>query len=129
MNFLTETQYAKLINNGRPENRDKDHYPVVKLFLPGSACIWLLTEVDAEEPRMAFGLCDLGIGFPELGYVDLEELSQVNSKLGLGVERDISFEEKFPISVYASAARSYMHIVEYENVLKQFCKKGTKLTP
>lgn len=126
MNFFTETQYAKLLNNGRPENRSKDHYPVVKLFLPGSYCVWLLTEIDPCQPEIAFGLCDLGLGHPELGYVSLGELSRVNSKLGLGVERDDAFEAKFPISVYASAAQLYLHVVEHGSLLKSFAKKSRK---
>jgi hypothetical protein len=126
MNFFTETQYAKLLVNGRPENRSKDHYPVVKLFLPGSYCVWLLTEIDPEQPDIAFGLCDLGLGHPELGYVSLKKLAGLNHTLGLGVERDYGFEAKFPISVYASAAKAYLHVVEYENVLKGFLKTKHK---
>ena len=31
---------------------------------------------------VAFGLCDLGIGCPELGYVSLSELKSVRGRLG-----------------------------------------------
>jgi hypothetical protein len=34
-----------------------------------------------------FGLCDLG--FPELGYVSLNEMRGVRGALGLGIERDL----------------------------------------
>jgi hypothetical protein len=48
-----------------------DPRPVVKLFTPGAGAAWLLTELDPDDPDIAFGLCDLGLGFPELGSVRL----------------------------------------------------------
>jgi hypothetical protein len=30
---------------------------VVKLFTPDAACTWLLTELDPDDPDIAFGLC------------------------------------------------------------------------
>ena len=57
-----------LKNNETP---DEDHVPVVKLFSPVGAATWLLTTVDEDD--QAFGLCDLGMGCPEVGYVDLKE--------------------------------------------------------
>jgi Protein of unknown function (DUF2958) len=92
------------------ENRGKDHPPVVKLFLPGTGFTWLLTELDPEDEDSAFGLCDLGMGFPELGYVYLPEILELSTPFK--VERDLNFEGKYPISVYASAARVVDHITE-----------------
>jgi len=68
-----------------------------------------LTELDPENPNIAFGLCDLGLGFPELGYVDLEEVKAVKT-VPFPVMRDFFFEAKYPISVYADAARYHSHI-------------------
>lgn len=116
-------QYEKLLQNGSPGERGKDHAPVVKLFLSGSGSTWLLTELDPEEPTFAFGLCDLGMGFPELGYVDLDEIMEVRSKLGLRIERDLSFKGKFPISVYARAALAHDCIVEDETIVATYVKK------
>ena len=48
------------------------HKPVVKYFTPFGAATWLISEIDDEN--MMFGLCDLGQGFPELGYVHLQDL-------------------------------------------------------
>jgi len=56
--------------------------PVVKLFTPDGGCTWLLTEIDPEDPDIAFGLCDLGFGCPELGSVSLSELESVRGQLG-----------------------------------------------
>lgn len=57
-----------------------------------------------------FGLCDLGFGFPELGSVSLAELERVKGRLGLGIERDLYFAARFPLSVYAESARFAGHI-------------------
>jgi hypothetical protein len=40
---------------------------VVKLFTPDAQCTWLLTELGNDD--IAYGLCDLGMGTPELGLV------------------------------------------------------------
>ena len=66
---------------------EPDFLPVVKLFTPDAGCTWLLTEIDPDDPDIAFGLCDLGIGYPELGSVSLSELASVRGRLGLAVER------------------------------------------
>ena len=83
---------------------DFDPKPVVKLFTPDAACTWLLSELDPEDPDIAFGLCDLGMGFPELGSVRISELESVRGPLGLPVERDFSFAPNRTLSQYADAA-------------------------
>lgn len=70
---------AALIANGRAseEREDFDPRPVVKLFTPDGSATWLITEAY-EEPDgdlRLFGLCDLGFGSPELGYVMLSDTS------------------------------------------------------
>src|SRR5579859_6128068 len=120
---LTVAQYDQLIKNGSPDNWGKDHIPVVKLFMPGTGHTWLLTEIDPEETNIAFGLCDLGMGFPELGYGDLDEIGSVKNRLGLGIERDTSFEGEYPMSVYADAARECRQITEDDARLKRYVNK------
>ena len=105
--------------NGNQENRGKDHKPVVKLSTPDANCTWLLTEIDPEETDVAFGLCDLGLGFPELGYVSITELSTLRGKFGLPVERDLSFVPKYPISTYFSAAKVRQQITIDKTLLEQ----------
>jgi hypothetical protein len=116
MNLFTKSQFEKLLDNGR--NRDQDHPPVVKLFTPDAMCTWLLSEINPAEP-VAFGLCDLGAGSPELGYVSIEELRSVRGKLGLPVERDLSFTARYPMSVYAEAARQSEGITADSRDLEQ----------
>ena len=105
--FITDEQRAQLLANGQ-RSRECEHFdpiPVVKLFTPDAGATWLLTEIDPDDHDRAFGLCDLGLGFPELGYVSLTELQSVRGRLGLPVERDLNFRAQDAISVYATAAR------------------------
>lgn len=112
MKLLTQNQHMKLLENGKQnaqrfsEGREPiDHPPVVKLFTPDAACTWLLSELDPEDNDIAFGLCDLGLGTPELGSVRLSEISSVRGRLKLPVERDRLFIGSKPLSEYADEAR------------------------
>ncbi len=111
--FITDEQRAQLLANGRQsiENPDFDPYPVVKLFTPDAGATWLLTEADPDDTTRCFGLCDLGQGFPELGWVDLTEIQAVRGPLGLPVERDLYFKADKPVSAYAREARMAGRIV------------------
>ena len=112
-NFITDVQLAQLLANGRQSLTDEgfDPLPVVKLFTPDAGATWLLTEIDPGDEDHAFGLCDLGLGFPELGYVSLAELMSVRGSLGLLVELDMHFTASTPISTYAREARLAGRIV------------------
>lgn len=83
--------------------QEVDHYPVVKLFTPDAQATWLLSEFDPDE-GFFFGLCDLGLGFPELGYVVLVELQELRGPCGMPVERDFSFKADKPLTAYARQA-------------------------
>ncbi len=72
-----------------------------------TACTWLLTEIDPENPDIVFGLCDLRMGFPELGSMSLTEIAAL---LGLPVERDLSFEATKNLSAYDNAAAALGYI-------------------
>ena len=67
--------------------------------------MWLLTELDPEDPDIAFGLCDLGMGFPELGSVRISELQSLRGPGGLGIERDLGFVPDKTLSAYTADAR------------------------
>jgi hypothetical protein len=112
-NLITNVQRAQLLANGRQSLTDEgfDPLPVVKLFTPDAGATWLLTEIDPGDEDHAFGLCDLGLGFPELGYVSLAELMSVRGSLGLPVELDMHFTASKPISAYAREARLAGRIV------------------
>ena len=115
--LLTTEIRERLLQNGRlrlefqmREEAEPDFLPVVKLFTPDAGCTWLLTELDPEDPDIAFGLCDLGMGFPELGCVSIAELQTVRGRLGLPVERDLHFKPTKTLSAYAEEARVHSAI-------------------
>ena len=112
MKLLTSKQRERLLANGAQPGAD--HKPLVKLFNPTGAGTWLLTELDPECPgEIAFGLADLGMGFPELGDIGLLELFEFRGRFGLGIERDLHFRPKYRISTYAEAASAAGRIVEF----------------
>jgi len=82
-----------------------DHAPVVKLFTPDGGATWLLSEIEPDDPDIAFGLCDLGLGFPELGSVRISVLLAHRGRLGLPIERDLHFKADASISTYAHRAQ------------------------
>ncbi len=111
--LITDEQRAQMLANGRQslEQENFDPAPVVKLFTPDAGATWLLTEIDPDDHDHAFGLCDLGLGFPELGWVSLAELATVHGRLGLSIERDLHFEAQKRLSAYAREARLAGRIV------------------
>lgn len=113
MKLLTDAQRRELTANGERSaaGEEIDPRPVVKLFTPDAGATWLLTELDPSDPDRAFGLCDLGLGCPELGYVSLAELGAVRGRFGLPIERDLHFAADQSLSTYADAARSRGRIV------------------
>lgn len=111
--LITEDQLAQLLANGARSaaGEDIDPKPVVKLFTPDAGATWLITEADPADPDHLFGLCDLGLGEPELGYFSLAEIQSVRGKLGLPVERDLYFTARYPLSRYAKQAHQAGMIV------------------
>lgn len=60
----------------------------IKLFTPDAGATWILWEYSTKYNE-CFGMCDLGLGFPELGTVNVGELNQLRGKFGLPVEMDL----------------------------------------
>jgi hypothetical protein len=116
MKLLTDEQHARLVRNGEARQalanageHGPDFFPVAKLFTVFGAT-WLLTEIYPDMPDLAFGLCDLGMGCPELGDVSLTELSTVRGPHGVHVERDLHFKADKPLSAYAARACKLQYI-------------------
>jgi hypothetical protein len=113
MQLITSAQRQKLLENGRAQRAALDQKegainfePVVKLFTPDGNATWLLTALDPSGEYLAFGLCDLGLGEPELGYVSLHELAAARGSLGLPIERDLYFAPTRTSAAYAELAAS-----------------------
>src|SRR5262245_786021 len=114
MKLLTQAQREQMLANGRfnaSRERTRDFEPVVKLFCPWGGATWLLSELDPDCPDIAFGLCDLGMGFPELGSVSLAELASVKGPGGLAIERDLHFTPTKTLVAYADEAHQSGRIV------------------
>ena len=116
MTLFTKTQHEQLIANCQAQivrmdagDPDIDFKPVVKLFTPDAQCTWLLTELGLDD--IAFGLCDLGLGSPEVGFVCMREIRELRGPLGLPVERDLHFDACKTLSAYAEEARAHGRIV------------------
>ena len=62
----------------------------IKLFTPDSFWNWYIIELSKANMNTCFGYVE-GLE-SELGYFSLEELESLHGKLGLGVERDLSFQ-------------------------------------
>ena len=105
--LITDKQREQLLANGRARAQGQrlDPQPIVKLFTPDAHAIWLLTELDPEDGDTAFGLCDLGLGTPELRHFRLSELASIRGPLNQPIERDLYFTPQRSLSEYARIAR------------------------
>ena len=78
-----------------PELYETDSIPTddkiaqVKYF--AGAATWYVFELDSDSGD-AFGHADLGLGHPELGYFNINELAETNLGFGTVVERDLHFK-------------------------------------
>lgn len=115
MNLITPELRQQLLANGEAarDNPHFDPHPVVKWFSPCGAATWLITELDPGDEDSAYGLCDLGMGSPELGHVSVRELTSIRLMRGaLGIERDLHWKADKPLSAYARLARLAGRIVD-----------------
>lgn len=103
--LITEAQHRQMLVNGHRSSSTPEHdpMPVVRLYVVGGNALWLLAEVDPDDPDVAFGLCDPGDGFPTLGTVRLSALEGLAER-GMIVARDTGFVATSPISRYAEHA-------------------------
>ena len=112
--LFTDEEREQLLENGRQAHDTPgviDHKPVVKLFTPDGNCTWLLSRLYPADNTIAFGLCDLGMGFPELGDVSIAEITAVRGTAGLPVEKDLHFKADKLVSEYATIAHQHQRIV------------------
>ena len=109
--YVTEEEREQMLKNGRRRHDNIDPEPVIKLFTPDAQCTGLLTELYPDDPTIAFGLCDLGMGFPELGDVSLTELQSVQGTMGLPIEKDLHFKADKKLSEYVQVAMEHRRIV------------------
>ena len=106
MSLLTDEQRNQLLANGKAASQGGrgDPYPVVKLFTPDAHATWLLTELDPADGDTAYGLCDVGLGVPELAHVKLSDLAAMRGPRKLRVQRDLHFKPTARLSEYTAQA-------------------------
>lgn len=105
MSLITDEQRARMLTHGaaRAGGDVIDPLPVVKLHTLDAGAVWLLTDLDADGDR-AYGLCDAGLGSPELGHVSLAALEAMRGPRGMRVVADPHFRARQSLSGYAAEA-------------------------
>ena len=89
MKLLTKEIEKKLPKLYSTDGQGNNAKVVVKFFHPRSNWTWYATEYDPDT-RTFFGYVDGLEG--ELGYFNLDELSEVKDSWGLGIERDMYWD-------------------------------------
>jgi hypothetical protein len=93
MKLMTKKLERRFAQVGSQENV-KDPLIIAKFFNPTGAGTWYATEYDPKT-RTFFGYASIfGDWNDEWGYFSLEDLESYRGKFGLGIERDLYFEEK-----------------------------------
>ncbi len=102
--WFSEEERALMLARGAERPDDIVTQPIARLFQPDGPGVWLLSELDPDDPDRAYGLCDPGLGAPELGDVSLRELAEMRGPLGLAVERDRAFRPRLALDELARLA-------------------------
>ena len=102
MKLLTKELLARFATLGSQED-SSDPIVVAKFFSPTGAGTWYATEYDPESKEF-FGFVSIfGDWNDEWGSFSLAELENYQGKFGLGIERDLYFDEKRISEVVPSA--------------------------
>lgn len=101
--WLTNDIREALLQNGQKLKvaqtlQEENLVPVI--FVEHEHAKWLLVSIDPSYPYMAYGLCDLGMGYPELGSVELQPLIDLAHK-----SKEWDSAPKYPILEYLSLAK------------------------
>ena len=108
MELVTAEQRRQLIDNWNLEGDAL--LPVVKIFSPVGSATWLIASMNPLDEDTMYGLCDLGTGYPEIGYVRLSELQSMavrvppTGSISIGLEQDLYFKPSHSLIAYAEAA-------------------------
>lgn len=105
MDLIPSELRARMLENGARSARDDAHdpFPVLKLHVPNGNAVWLLSELDPDDPDLAYGVCDLGLGTPVLDYARLSDLAALP---GQPVKRDVAFVARQSLSAYLRDAQA-----------------------
>jgi len=124
MFLFSQPELIQLIKNGQNTDDTADHYPVAKLFVPGTGRKWLVTEVDYSNPLKGVALSDDGDGKVTYGDVNFEDIIAQAMLIDKKVQRDPYFVGKYPISVYLTAGMALGFITEFDILLGKVPNPG-----
>ena len=98
MRLMTKELEKRFSKVGSQENV-KDPVIIAKFFNPCGAGTWYATEYDQKD-QMFFGYASIfGDWNDEWGYFSLAELESYKGPLGIGIERDLYWDEAKASSV------------------------------
>jgi hypothetical protein len=93
MKLMTKNLERRFAKVGSQENV-KDPLIIAKFFNPAGAGTWYATEYDPER-RTFFGYVSIfGDWNDEWGSFSLDELEEYKGRFGMGIERDLYFDEQ-----------------------------------
>jgi hypothetical protein len=73
------------------DRANEPEMPLIKLHQPAGRYRCLLSRLDPDDVHAAYGLADCGAGFPEIGYIRLDEIMSWRDAAGYTLERDEHF--------------------------------------
>lgn len=108
MPLINERQRSQLLRNADLFNSEAigEAWPAAKLYTLDAHATWLLVSLDPEDFDTAYGLCDLGIGTPSLGYIKLSDLQAIRGPRDMPVCCDTYFVARYPLSEYVRRAEA-----------------------
>lgn len=117
MILITDELRARLLANGAA-GVETDHVPVVKLFDPSRAATGLSPNCMPTAIRCSASAISV-LDFLNSAAPALPNLKASGDRSVSVSDCDLHFEARFPLSVYAEAARIAGHITEAERLLRQ----------
>ena len=103
MKLMTKALEKRFAQVGCQESV-KDPIVIAKFFYPMGSATWYATEYDPKS-RVFFGYVSIfGDWNDEWGYFSLAELESFTGKFGLGIERDLWWQEMPASQAIASKA-------------------------
>ena len=93
MRLMTKQLEKRFLQVGN-QSELEDPVVIAKFFNPCGAGTWYATEYDPND-KVFFGYVSIfGDWNDEWGYFSLEELESFQGPFGIGIERDLFFDEK-----------------------------------
>lgn len=95
MKLMTKELERRFAQVGRDDETPiEDKVIIAKFFNPTGGQTWFATEYDPET-RLFFGFVSLfGDHNDEWGSFSLDELQEIKGMFGLGIERDLHYQER-----------------------------------